>query len=71
MQKIYSYNTKSKALHIEGFCKNDNGYEYKHFNSASEAISFSGGQIFLCKDCERERDRILREAIQAKKASNK
>ncbi|MDY3971748.1 MAG: hypothetical protein SOZ28_03450 [Clostridia bacterium] len=71
MKKLYSYNTGSKALHINGFCHNCYGSEYKYFDSESEAISFSGGQIFLCKDCERERDKILREAIQAKKENNR
>lgn len=69
MNGIYWYNTGTKVLHIEKFCENYKNYGSKQFDSASEAISFSGGQILLCKNCERERDRILRKAVEEK--SNK
>ena len=65
MKKLYLYNSGTKALHINGLCKHS-GFGSKGFDSVSEAISSSGGQIFLCKICEKERDRILREAILSK-----
>lgn len=66
MQKMYSYNPGTKALHILGLCTNSDGYDYRYFDSVSEAISSSGGQIFFCKVCEKERDKILKKAMEIK-----
>jgi len=66
LKEIYLYNEGSKALHIEGFCPKANSPEYKRFHSESEAIKYAGRQIYLCRTCEQERDRIIRKMIMKK-----
>lgn len=61
--KIYIYNLKTKTLHIKDYCcyakicVNDPNYRY--FAAEYEAREFANGQLFMCKNCSKKRDKIL------------
>ena len=66
MSEIYYYNIGTKALHIEGFCKNYNSFNRKCFSSYFEAVKFSRGQIYFCADCEKMFNKVLSEYVEKK-----
>ena len=65
MSKIYIYNKKTHTLHIEGYCPHTffgmhYGDDYKPFDSEDDVIAFDGRAVSFCKNCQRKRDKIIK-----------
>ena len=69
MDKLYALNSKTKKLHIVGFCPHSNNWGYRCFDSEEEAIA-SAGPIQHCKKCAEKHDEFLRRNLKKEHGSN-
>lgn len=60
--KMYFYNIRTGALHINGYCGQSNPYpcDIKFFDTEKEARDFAGEKIFMCKSCQKKREKIIK-----------
>lgn len=70
---IYMYNSRTRLLHITGFCNDaplDKVDDYMYFASENAAIAYAGRQICMCIKCAQRRDNLLSEVIATQKKKN-
>lgn len=69
MDKIYVLNNGSKVLHIKGFCSNSypSSSSTTEYVTEQEAICANGLFIHMCKNCQEQKEKILRKAIRERK----
>lgn len=62
---MYFYNLNTGALHIEGYCRESKirPYHFKRFETEKEAYDFAGQKIFMCKFCQKKRDKNMKEGL--------
>lgn len=63
MREKYLYNPGSHTLHIVGYCHHTKGIKpgYIPFNTQDEAVAYDGCSVHMCKTCQKERDKRIRE----------
>lgn len=69
MELKYILNANTGALHIADFCYQTkvSMAKPKIFETEEEAYAYGGKFIHMCKLCEREKEKRLREAMKSKK----
>ena len=62
---MFLYNTKTDKLHIKGYCRFTKGkvIDYVPFDTEDEAIAYDGRATSLCKLCQTEREKRMRENV--------
>ena len=58
---MYFYNKNTGALHIDGHCQHSKEQlaNIMCFKTERDAYDFAGQKIFLCKVCQKTRDRKM------------
>ena len=56
----YLYNKKTGCMHIEGYCR-CSGLDMLRFDSEDKALAYDGRKVHMCKLCQRESEKRLRE----------
>ena len=54
MKKLYTYNPRTRTLHISGYCANSAGPGYEQFSTEERALAAHAGQVLFCKNCKRK-----------------
>lgn len=64
-RRMYFYNEDTGTLHIEGYCAQSRfrPCHIKSFDTEKEAYDFAGQKIFLCKNCQKKRDKEMKEGL--------
>ena len=60
---MYFYNQDTGALHIEDYCAHSKTrpQHIKCFETEKEAYDFAGQKIFLCRICQKKREKKIKE----------
>ena len=61
MKGMYLYNKNTNRLHIQGFCHHTAKGGSGQFMSEEEVLTAIGHPFVMCKHCQREKDKLLRE----------
>lgn len=61
--KNYLFNPNTHTVHIKGFCYHTKGLcpSYIAFNAEIEPSAYDGRAVGMCKLCQKEREKKLRE----------
>ena len=61
--KSYFINTKTGKIHIKGCCPHSKTlpYNVEFFNSVDEALAFGGSSVCMCKICQKQKEKIIKE----------
>ena len=57
---MYIYNLDTGTLHIEGLCQYGKPTHAKFFETEKEAHDSCGQKIFICRICQRKREKLLK-----------
>lgn len=69
-EKIYRFNKKTRALHIQGFCHNADNVDCIPYSTEQEAMQAHGKYIHMCVDCEEKKEEILQQAVEKQKSGD-
>lgn len=60
---MYFYNQDTGAIHIEGYCHHSKirPNHSKKFETENEVYDFAGQKAYLCKFCQKARDKKMKE----------
>ena len=61
---LYILNLKTGTLHIENMCHHMKPYDYKKFKTEQQANEYAGKHLRMCKLCERNKEKALKEKTQ-------
>ena len=64
MKLGYFVNSKTRCMHVEGFCKDSkvHPFEAKYFETEDKARAYYGAtSVRMCKNCQKKIDQMMRE----------
>ena len=65
MKGNYYLNEKTGKYHIKGYCQFTKGIniDYKVFSTEDEVLAYGGNSVCICKICNNEREKKIKESI--------